>query len=586
MQMINKKDLNLKGGGVDMENNYKSISEMEDINVLQINEGEYITDKLKNIPQIDNNEDIILNCPLGSGKTYWALNTLLKNASLNYERVLYVVHRRTCLFQMMDDVAKAGVRVAQMVDFRTMQSLFHNELREDGDVMKSDLDQYSHIIIDESHSIMNSGWTKTNQEIFDIIMSTKARKVFISATNEDFILYMVNRYKFKQDNIFYAKDNHYNIDKMFLYEAADLDNIVENLYNKEDEKSLVIINDVEQLEEYSKLYTENTMFGLSKGNDMHEKIGEKYVGEFKTMLKNKKFPENIKICFSTTFIDAGISIFDEQFKNILIYNVGDINTIKQITGRKRKIDKNDKVNVYIDNRSKGKMGAILRELEDAVEYVEEFKEKLEKDKDVDSVIFDHFLLENRNPKVGSYIYVKPEGEEVQNVRDVDIRKVDRLSIKINEVSHYYNVAHIYKIEDYKDIGWVGILAREFSNDNIIEIERHLKIQGIEKKLNQLYHKAVRFYDIKEKNELAKIVDYRIGGKLKKGMKNINHALETEKIPFRVVSRRESTIDMHLRVEKEEELFRKRKIRKKDIKDYRRNYWIIESVENLKIKGDD
>lgn len=550
--------------------NYKSITELKKINRLKINEGQFASDILNNIKELKTGEDAIINLPLGSGKTYWVLNNILGLYAKKDKKILYLVHRKTCLYQMVEDIKRVDERLLETIDLRTMQSLFNNSFRDDESINKLNLNSYDLIVIDESHSLMDSGWTKTNQRIFDEIKNSRAQKFYVSATNEDLILYMVNKENFKQENIYYVRDEYQHINRILLYKEADLYNIIENLSRKK-EKSLIIVNDSDIMKElYTmyKSYSRGSMFGVSDGNPIYREVAESYIEDFKWLLVNKEFPENIDLCFSTTFIDAGISIKDEEFKNILIYNVGDINTIKQISGRKRMMHVEDTINLYIDERSQAKLASEVRKLREGINYIEDFKCKLKEGKSKDQAIVEHFLLRDTGSVgrfVDNYIYVESY-EITEDKTDVQVR--------VNEISHSYNISTFYRIFDYKELRWMGIIGREFRGHRIIKIDRSNTQSKLSRTLNSYYIKRVKFYDMKEKRDLAKTINYRIDGKLKTGMKNLNHALEVEKLPYRIVTKKENMKEMRERVDKEKEAYKKGKIGKKDIRDYRRNYWAI------------
>ena len=69
---------------------------------------------------------------------------------------------------------------------------------------------------------------------------------------------------------------------------------------------------------------------------------------------NEKFDKNILI--TTTCLDCGVTIKDKDVQHILLYGILDIEQIKQCIGRKRFIDDNEKLYVYINNFTNEQLG--------------------------------------------------------------------------------------------------------------------------------------------------------------------------------------------------------------------------------------
>ena len=207
------------------------------------------------------------------------------------------------------------------------------------------------------------------------------------------------------------------------------------------------------------------------------------------VLANEKFDSNILI--TTTCMDAGVNIVDEEVKHI-VCDVEDYNTMIQCIGRKRLQNENDKIYVYIKtiNNCKlgGKKGRLINKMKMAdylrkhtvEEYVNEFNRKC----DYNQIVYDETV-----------------GED------------NKCTKKINELMYFKCKLDIYDIDvmlKYKKYGFCKFIANKlgFYDDNGFTytlIEEEKKQDELESYLEGLIGKRL---NKKEQKELINKIDLR------------------------------------------------------------------------------
>ena len=215
------------------------------------------------------------------------------------------------------------------------------------------------LVLDEAHYFCTDATFNFKLDIlYKKIINSKNTKIFMTATPE--CLFFPNDF-FECNYIFKRKLNDYIENCYFYYNEEILINKLKSI--PDNEKALVIYNNIEKIEFIAeKLKNQvNVLVSKSKKN-----IYKKYNCEVvnKELVNNFRFPS--KILLSTTCIDNGISLKMKELKHLIIAVSNPIE-IKQIIGRKRFIDKDDKINIYLKYFNPKQLASELNRYKDLFE---------------------------------------------------------------------------------------------------------------------------------------------------------------------------------------------------------------------------
>ncbi len=344
--------------------------------------SEAIGDDYKNWKQ---GEIVLLNTQTGTGKTCFIVNTLLDYIE-DYEQILFVCNRTNLKRQFKKELLdKYGLEIPESLDeldkITTIKNIvitsYHaiqdSILDIDYDITKfrNDLDNYSYIILDESHYILADGnFNNKTRLAFNLLVKDYHRhsvKIFISATMDE-IREPINNYT---KNILGKKpkihDYTTGIDYSYIKPSyfKNLESIITTIKNDTtDDKWLVFVSSIDD--------AENIRNELGKDNCTIIKSGTKN-DDLSEIINNSKF--ECKVLVATKTLDNGISIKDDQLKNIVIMAWDKI-TFIQMLGRKRiNIDNAQQVNLYIMTRYKKSFLQKIFRYDKKMEKVDLFKKK-------------------------------------------------------------------------------------------------------------------------------------------------------------------------------------------------------------------
>lgn len=238
-----------------------------------------------------------------------------------------------------------------------------------------------YLVFDEAHYFLDD--SAFNREIYFVINSLlpmqniapKANKIYMSASMEELVLFLqyngflsrlyteqlkstfltFNDMSKKPDDIALVTKNIIinTAQAPFLNLPADYSYISPFVYNgyeslierirSDNDKWLILVNSkndgYELAEQLNILIGKNTAVFINSDNKKSAAVNEIY----SSMLKNEKF--DFKVLIATSVIYNGINIKDEKLRNIVVPETT-ISVIKQVIGRKRILEGDNRVNVY------------------------------------------------------------------------------------------------------------------------------------------------------------------------------------------------------------------------------------------------
>ncbi|WP_129598455.1 DNA helicase [Anaerophilus nitritogenes] len=465
---------------------------------------------------------ITIKAGTGVGKSYWVKNILYLIAKENNEKILFLIHRVNCVDQFKDEIIKD--KKTDVIDIRTYQkleSLYNNQKK------IFDFSEYKYIVCDEFHYFMSdAAYNKTTDISLNLILTQDDKvKIFMSATG-DYMKGYINEIK-KIKTIDYELPIKFDFIKNLTFFNKDetLEKFIEEAIRKGD-KSIFFIQSATKAYNLYKKYKKYCLFNCGK-SDKHYKYVD--VEKIDNMLKNERFDKLILI--TTTCMDAGVNINDEEVKHI-VCDVKDLGVLIQCIGRKRIQSENDKIYLYIKTITNKQLGGMKRQLNTKIDKAKYLK----------------------THTVKEYIEQYPRQNDYNNIVYSDtVEEDDKSTHKVNELMYFkclVDGATIDTMLAYKQYGYCKYLANllGFIDDegyfNYRLIDEDYKKKTLEEYLNNAIGKKLYKND---QHELAKTANIKRNGKLLKSAEALNSCFKEERIPF-IIDNNDKNIDWTRKLE--------------------------------------
>ena len=472
----------------------------------------------KEIEEWSKNETIIITAGTGAGKSYFIKNDLYKYAKENNQKILFLIHRLNCVKQFQEELDRDNKN--DIIDIKTYQSIEWRELKG----YDNDLSKYDYIVCDEFHYFISDADSKfniTTDLSLNKILEQKATKIFMSASAEYVTAYLKNKRKIQVREYKVDIDFDFIETLEFFYTDEQLEKLMKE-YIEQGKKAIFFINNLDKATELYKKYKKRCLFNCSKDTKEYKK----YVDEDKIndMLSNCRFQETILI--TTTCLDAGVNIIDDELKNIVIYGIRDISVIKQCLGRKR-LKPNEKITVTIHAINNNQLGGEYSKLEKKRKQAQ-------------------FLIDNGVEK-----FVEKYGRELDHSRIIyDIKDEDaKLTKAINELLYFkidldikilkYLLGHYEKFTKHKH-AFINSIATRFGKE--FKDVRMLKKEQQNNDLTEYLEKLVgqKLYK-EEQKALIDRVNYRFNGKQYKTAKKLNEAFTNENLNYLIINKKSGSM---------------------------------------------
>lgn len=457
---------------------------------------------------------ILINAPSGSGKSYFIKNVLYEKTRTLDGKILYLLHRKRCIDQFQGEIeADDKTNGIELKSYQSLESSGVNH----GTTLN--LNRYSYIVCDEFHYFLNDSEfnNKTDISLKMILEAEKVYKIFLSATAddmEDYIREMLPPYK--QDLILkYSIPSNYNYIRnlTFFYRDEDIEDIIRKTI-EDNEKAIVFLNSAEKAYKLYNKFRDNSMFICSQYNKTYGKHMNKT--EVDNMLKNEKFECNI--LFATRTLDAGANLIDRSIRTI-VCDIVDISTLIQSVGRKRIIDTEDTVNVYIKAVTNQQLAGFVRSMQRQtgmadflIKYGEErLLAEYSRQYDKSGIIYQEY---EKNDGKGHSV------AKVNMLRYTQKKNMITLFNKLMKQKYGY-CKHIAKIFGFKD------------SDGNYTYDVYGKDHSLEAFLQEYVDTGKVLLRQKDRKPLIEKLNIRKNGKLIKGLTPLNAVLEESKLPYRI-----------------------------------------------------
>lgn len=462
---------------------------------------------------------ITIKAGTGVGKSYFIKNNLYAIAKRDNRKILFLIHRSNCKDQFELELLKANKD--DVIDIVLYQKL-EAGIKYD---RPFNLDNYFWIVSDEFHYFMSDSWNKfTDLSLNQIINAKDKVRIFMSATG-DYVKSYLNNSKKLSTIDYEIPINYSHINRLeFYHNSNTILNYIESAI-KNNIKAIFFFKSAKKAYELHQMYKEYSLFNCSKSNETYCQ----YVDEdkIKDMLKNEKFNE--LILFTTTAMDAGVNIVDDELNHI-VCDVGvDVGVLIQCIGRKRLQHKNDYVNVFIRSISNNELGGVETQLNKSIERanyfrkhtIQQYIEKYYREDDREQIVYDDITPFGTTKKLNELRYFKV----LRDITTVQMMKTYNSKFNYCQyISELFNKP--YKVAEEKELkneleiylnSIVGLNLYKNDTEELIE-----KI-GLRDKRNRLQRGIGQLKSYLEENQysysLTSEIDTR--RKLENGEKNPN-----------------------------------------------------------------
>lgn len=360
----------------------------------------YITEIIKQEYQKWNVGDcIFLEAPTGAGKTTFILKELLPFVkSLNME-LLYLSNRFLLKEQIKQEIAEKQDLPAELTwlenveEFDGITVMSYQKLQllcqQEGYIWEMNR-RYQYVVCDEIHYLLED--SAFNPEIIWLVKFLKdisSCLICISATLGELKEWIVwEKYGINVRYMEWFKENDFFT---YLMLPKQCTTIMTGIYtiiysyaipSHPVVKKVLYYEEQEQVIEIIKQSNQNEKWLVFQSNKMKAKELTKKLGDSAALItaedrENDTIAEIIhegkfscKVLVATKLLDNGVSLKDSQLKNIIIDTISRTEFI-QMLGRKRCLNANDVVTLYITKKSKKTFqGYLLPEMQETYDLVE------------------------------------------------------------------------------------------------------------------------------------------------------------------------------------------------------------------------
>lgn len=366
---------------------------------------------------------ILIKSQMGTGKTYWAQNTLYDYCKKNNYKCLFFSNRT--LLRRQNEKSLIGKEdVFETVNYQNISEKMY------GGIDIADIyNGYDVILLDEIQFFLSD--SSFNRKTDLLLKSLKYKYpdkliILMSATPE-----MLLEYKRKYDKLYDFPDDYSYIEKLSFYKGIDaVKNILK--YLPIGEKAIYFSNSAEEAYKIMMLFKERASFICSPQKELYGNFCD--LETLNQIAENEKFECDI-LC-TTKILDTGVNIKDPLVKTIIIDGTDPTNIVQSI-GRRRIENENEKISVYMKNVHGGDMFQVIEKCRKHLWWVgeldrlgkEEFQMKYRKER------FPDIIDNDASVNIAVYHYYKYMKDFYENYlkkSDSNFRKHFRKYFQIPE----------------------------------------------------------------------------------------------------------------------------------------------------------
>lgn len=444
---------------------------------------------------------IVISAPTGSGKSYFVKHTLRDYLVENGLRCLYLLPRVRIKEQFQQELPNdATITFATYQAVDTKESIQASSYRGKYDVVVADEAHYFFADADYNHG--------TDLSFEWIMKQRSAIRIFMSATC-DLLIESFDKYGVPYVGYVLEREKTQINSLNFFWNELQLDSLAERIIS-DGEKGIFFIQSAEKARDLYLKYKDKGLYLCS----LHNEKFKKYIDEtlIDDLLKNENF--DCSLLITTLALDSGVTLKDRSITTI-ITDVTDPVSIIQCVGRKRFIDENDQLNVYILARTNQQINGMLRKQRERMNIVHYFLKfgpakynaKYGRSNDADHLIYDAPVI---------------EGGKITFVKRVNWLKY----IKVQ-----------WDIRMYRDMlrlngnGYIPYVAKMLGCEEYSILEENQRMQNLTEYLDAIAGNPI--LTKADRKPLIEMLDIRHNGKLLSTYKVLAAWLESSGLPYRL-----------------------------------------------------
>ncbi|MGW8957344.1 hypothetical protein [Paenibacillus sp. NPDC055715] len=317
-----------------------------------------------------NGDIVLISSGTASGKSYFIRNKLEQLADRQNVNILLLVNRKNLYKQNKEAIDNSLFSRIKVELYQTIE----NQLNKGKEYNFS---PYKYIVCDESHYFTtDSGFNDNADDSLQAILGLQSQiRIFMSATGHVLFSYIKDQYrrklKQKGNKIWtYSIPIKFNqiASLSFYTDFYAIEKWIERKFNKANDKIIYYADTIQKAFELHMKY-DDSLFVCSKSSKNKKYL--KYVDDDQvgSMIKQNRF--DCKYLFTTTVLDNGFDLKDEQIK-LIVCDIFDVDTMLQCIGRKRFKNDQDKVHVVLLNRSNRDLNNYLRSVQKKLDEADAF----------------------------------------------------------------------------------------------------------------------------------------------------------------------------------------------------------------------
>lgn len=479
-------------------------------NICQ-NEKKYVSDLVGEEYTTWSNENIILDCGTGSGKTTFVLTVLGRYALHNNKTMLYLCNRKKLRKQIEFEVGHLGLSNIDVKSYQQLQTQIENE---------EPIKQYDYIIADECHYFFNDALFNIYTDLsYNFCWSaTNCVLIYMSATAKSFYNILENKGRVQKDRHYTIPNNYSYVDNVFFFRKKELINILDNLLLNTEDKIVYFCNSKEKFKEVHEHYKDQDIANFvcseyTKDPDM-SKINQPdcIVRHSEDLITFDK-----RLLITTKAMDNGVDLKDKSIKHI-ITDIFDLESAVQCLGRKRILSVDDTCSFYIRDYQKNELILFQKnnenELKPAMMYRDNYP-----------AFAEQYGKRNFQSKT---INTDWKGTKLPVLNEV---RYIKLLLDSETIKLMFKLTYRVMILNY--LG--DSITDNVSEISFVEICKRSELESfIEKHINQKLFKD-------EQQQLIDVCNLRDNrNRQQRGIKIINAYLEENHLQFEIISDRETT----------------------------------------------
>lgn len=358
-----------------------------------------------------NNRVVFIQTPTGSGKSYFVYKALLEYAVEHGETILYLVNRKILKKQLQREAGDAlnAIRVDQgvydvksYIMLETYQYLEENIADKGSEWAMNYLAKFNYIIMDEAHYFLqDSTYNTLNYWSFDAIMKCHgAVKIFMSATMNEVKSFYANTHKqyVEMYNLEYIDSMkpieyqlHLNYDYIRPHVFSDYEEIAKWIIeDDENTKWFVVVDSKDRGRELQNIIKKTVKEKNAQIKKQNKMLKAKEIKEIvcDTVFIDAEYESNpeavtsvtevvmenamrAKVAIATIVLDNGVSIHDEQLRNLVVVTDSKAELL-QIIGRKR-MEEGETIDLYLPKGKREEFERRLCKVEECLRVAEEIE---------------------------------------------------------------------------------------------------------------------------------------------------------------------------------------------------------------------